>query len=397
MTIRYTCVECGSVLKIKDDLADTLGHCPKCKAEFRVPAATATATAPASDSSHEVVTAAVAAHDTDVGIDTRVLSAADAAAEAAAKTDAELSAPPVLALPEEDDEAAEAATPEPAPPPKKAKAGARPAAHDDEFDPVAFLTDDAAPPQRKSAVLFTAGGGEPEAETEPRSRPRAAEPGPKAEQPAKKSSQAAAMEMWDHAKAAKQMRKAVKDSVSEAEELRKGQEPKFDYAGMFWEIGVKWGGALAFGVLLVCGLYWVFDQMMGRGVPLPPLANVTGVVTLDGKPVAGANVFFAPVAPEFGGGKHPHRARTSVATTDENGRYRMFYLDRTAGVMVGKCRVWVNHLNEKGVSDIPPEYGELSGRVEDVPAAGRSLDITLTSPTGRPANSQTANNRPRGS
>ena len=39
MTIRFTCAQCGSVLKIKDELAGTDGHCPKCKTEFVVPAA----------------------------------------------------------------------------------------------------------------------------------------------------------------------------------------------------------------------------------------------------------------------------------------------------------------------------------------------------------------------
>jgi phage FluMu protein Com len=37
MTIRYTCIGCGSVLKIKDEKAGTKGKCPKCKAEFLIP------------------------------------------------------------------------------------------------------------------------------------------------------------------------------------------------------------------------------------------------------------------------------------------------------------------------------------------------------------------------
>lgn len=37
MTIRFTCDECGSVLKIKDELAGTKGKCPKCKTAFVVP------------------------------------------------------------------------------------------------------------------------------------------------------------------------------------------------------------------------------------------------------------------------------------------------------------------------------------------------------------------------
>ena len=37
MTIRFTCAECASVLKIKDELAGTSGRCPKCKTKFVVP------------------------------------------------------------------------------------------------------------------------------------------------------------------------------------------------------------------------------------------------------------------------------------------------------------------------------------------------------------------------
>ena len=37
MTIRYTCIGCESVLKIKDEKAGSKGRCPKCKSEFMVP------------------------------------------------------------------------------------------------------------------------------------------------------------------------------------------------------------------------------------------------------------------------------------------------------------------------------------------------------------------------
>ena len=38
MSIRFECDQCGSVLKIKDDLAGKPGKCPKCKTAFTVPA-----------------------------------------------------------------------------------------------------------------------------------------------------------------------------------------------------------------------------------------------------------------------------------------------------------------------------------------------------------------------
>jgi len=37
MTIRYKCIGCESVLKIKDEKAGGKGKCPKCKLEFVVP------------------------------------------------------------------------------------------------------------------------------------------------------------------------------------------------------------------------------------------------------------------------------------------------------------------------------------------------------------------------
>lgn len=40
MTIRITCAECASVLKIKDELAGTSAKCPKCKTPFVIPAIT---------------------------------------------------------------------------------------------------------------------------------------------------------------------------------------------------------------------------------------------------------------------------------------------------------------------------------------------------------------------
>jgi predicted Zn finger-like uncharacterized protein len=47
MSIRVTCEECGSVLKIKEELAGTEGRCPKCKTRFTVPAGDAPPTSPA--------------------------------------------------------------------------------------------------------------------------------------------------------------------------------------------------------------------------------------------------------------------------------------------------------------------------------------------------------------
>src|SRR3954467_2334178 len=60
MPIRFKCAECGASMKIKDELAGTKGHCPKCKTEFVVPAAEVAekveATAAVREKTDEVVT-----------------------------------------------------------------------------------------------------------------------------------------------------------------------------------------------------------------------------------------------------------------------------------------------------------------------------------------------------
>lgn len=37
MTIHMLCSECGSALNVRDDLAGTVRHCPKCKVELHIP------------------------------------------------------------------------------------------------------------------------------------------------------------------------------------------------------------------------------------------------------------------------------------------------------------------------------------------------------------------------
>ncbi len=63
----------------------------------------------------------------------------------------------------------------------------------------------------------------------------------------------------------------------------------------------------------------------GRG-DLPPLGQVSGTVTMDGKPLSDVTVQFSP---EAGG-------RTSVGITDQNGVYQLAYTSDAMGAQVGK-------------------------------------------------------------
>lgn len=81
---------------------------------------------------------------------------------------------------------------------------------------------------------------------------------------------------------------------------------------------------------------------------------VTGTVTLDGKPLEGASVVFAPSE----GGR-----TNSVATTDSSGAYALQYTSKEAGAMVGDYKVLIfkPKATDKGeVETLPRKYNEES-------------------------------------
>lgn len=70
------------------------------------------------------------------------------------------------------------------------------------------------------------------------------------------------------------------------------------------------------------------------GPTIPPLTPVSGVVTKDGKGLAGANLMFIPTAAEGNGG---------LATTDETGAYSATYIRGGEGLPPGEYRVVISH------------------------------------------------------
>lgn len=94
-----------------------------------------------------------------------------------------------------------------------------------------------------------------------------------------------------------------------------------------------WG----FPVILLAGLLSVGCGKTAGDIP--PTAPVSGVVLLDGKPVDGAMVVFAPV----GGGRYG-----AYAITDSAGRFELKASEDVKGAVPGKYRVQVTKLVREG-------------------------------------------------
>lgn len=117
-------------------------------------------------------------------------------------------------------------------------------------------------------------------------------------------------------------------------------------------------------------------------------APVSGLVTLNGKPVAGIAVSFQPVMTEGNSAPGP----PAFGITDANGRYTAQLMGETRkGAAIGKNQVRFSAYmppadpdvpsNAKPAVEIPRRYGHDSKLELDVPAKGTaSADFQLTSP-----------------
>lgn len=130
-------------------------------------------------------------------------------------------------------------------------------------------------------------------------------------------------------------------------------------------------------ILLLCSLSLALPLSGCGGTSGPELAEVSGTVTIDGKPAEGVRVNFMPDA----GG------RASSATTDADGSYTLAYSSESSGAVVGAHKVTITP-PEPGVEadtavtnepltdkSIPQEYLEMKKPVE-VKAGSNTIDLT---------------------
>lgn len=346
MTIRVTCDQCGSVLKIKDELAGTDGKCPKCKTRFVVPQPT-----------------------TDDAVEEPVAEGTPEPPVVSSPTSAKAAPKPSHKSPEK-------------PPAKIPEKSPRKPAEDAEFDPVSFLMDgpkkkptlDSEPESasrspKSNGSPSRQGGGFSLDDEDSAPEPEVDKPAPTRKWGAKKDASAAATadrSLGGSTNAAKDLlAKSMEDSRARASEMP--EEPPrfdFDYKGFIREIGVKGFGTAGGIVVAVFGLYWAMTSMMTSKVTLPPLGYVSGTVTSGGKPAVGVMVSFRPIELEVEGARGKEKARDSVGVTDANGEYDLYYLPEVEGVKVGPCRIILESTDPLVV--VPADYGLTSQHKVDV-------------------------------
>jgi hypothetical protein len=354
MTIRYKCEECGAALNIKDELAGTKGNCPRCQVEFVVP--------PPEGGVVEQKAASVAAE----------------AAPAPRR--------PGDPLSEDDIGNFLAGGPEPT------RSNRELATDDDDTDQGEDDFDDDRPVKKRSkgrqvevADDDTADDGDDENGDDESSRQkknrRAAKPTP----PKSDSAESALiaknlMARGDKAPPREEKKGGRPFGGSDGARENEGEEFTLKemvayFTSMGWPFFV---GLVAF-VGLCFGIYWFLSPKLD----LPPLAQVSGTVTLDGAPLPKAQIKFQPLIESTAGAKL--NVATSFGFTDDNGKFTLqyAYIDGRVilGAAIGKHMVTVNVNGDDGQEKLPPQYSSTMHTTlkEDVVKNMPPVELKLTS------------------
>lgn len=358
MSIRYECEHCGSVLKIKDDLAGKPGKCPKCKTPFTVPAPideTQSLDEPGEarkppDEESKLATSSAADSSGDFDVDAFLMqddSAGSSSRGASVKPAKKVAKDHEQDLAGDLDEE-----------PKSPKNKSKPSADDQETFQIRR-----GPDAHVRSVAAVLAGDEEVAETPvPARRPPGTNPNAPASNVASELLSLSA-------------KKGKKISLSDIDPLKK-EEPGFDWDALKYEAKTKLLPAVAGGLVLYGLFYFVLFPMFGDKPFVPELAIVTGKATVDGKPLVGATIWFHPEnkTQEFKGKKY--KITSSVGTTDASGQFEMVYDKDNKGVVVGVCRVQVETPNYGGIA--PHYLGDRATARREVKKGRQVIDLELS-------------------
>tara|TARA_R110002111_G_scaffold177322_1_gene243432 strand:+ start:69724 stop:70092 length:369 start_codon:yes stop_codon:yes gene_type:complete len=121
-------------------------------------------------------------------------------------------------------------------------------------------------------------------------------------------------------------------------------------------------------------LCFVLTGCSGGGTDLPELTPVSGVITLQGKPLPGAQVTFVPQS-----------GRPSNGSTDAEGRYELYYKAGVPGAVSGKHTVQITveenmELPKNKQTVIPAKYNTrstLEATITDKEPVTQNFDLKI--------------------
>ncbi|WP_417379668.1 DUF6795 domain-containing protein [Gimesia sp.] len=108
-------------------------------------------------------------------------------------------------------------------------------------------------------------------------------------------------------------------------------------------------------------LMWI-SGCSGSGESLPELMEVTGTVTLDGKPVENISVIFQPESTD---------QASSRGTTDAEGKFSLMYNQDASGAVPGMHKVRFAVMDADSTGLLPEKYTRANtGEMANVKSAG---------------------------
>ncbi len=358
MTIRYQCTECESVLKIRDDKAGQTAHCPKCTTKFVIPEPVDPESEPATPESEP------------------------------ATPEPEPATPePEPAAPEPEPAAPESEPAAPESEPAENETEAAPVADGDigdtEDDAMAFLMESGdvpiAPPSEATALDDDEDDPPPPPpRLSPEERPLHRPPTRKKAETEDTSSAAGAL------LAASESARSAAANESESVEER----PRIDMTEVK-QLAIHKLLPIVGGIAVISGIFFYLFSSMSSGAELPPLASVSGTITLDGKPLPDATVLFEPVIDETIA--EQRQIGASVGRSNQQGVYTLAYPGGHDGAVMGAHTVRINKTDVKGLETLAKKYHLRSQLKHEVKAGSNTIDLPLRSePAGAAKGKRTA-------
>ncbi|QDT24856.1 hypothetical protein Enr10x_01480 [Gimesia panareensis] len=130
-----------------------------------------------------------------------------------------------------------------------------------------------------------------------------------------------------------------------------------------------------FSLIFTLSLSLLLTACGGAPADQPKLGTVSGVVTMDGAPLAKVNVRF-----------YPESGRASAAITDDSGNYELVYIRDEMGAMLGKHSVKISTLDEandpfgnQGSETVPEKYNKKTTLEATVAEGDNTINFDLES------------------